>query len=400
MNKLSRMFSKFTYAITEFPYLVAFDVIMFVVVVILSILFCGCGHNMLVENENIGFVCRVPVGEANYVGFAIGSTKSVVAAVRGGASFESTTSAGGGVFSGSGAENKITAFRSNLQFNEGNLAEAFVNPDIPMEVKLKLAEGVVEGAKAPKFPDAIVTTRDAVMQVGSEAVNSNAVSVAHLTPTGVDKVVDKTPEIVNSVTEPVKETVHDLVNPLEGTVSSVTNVIPVVNSVTNVVSSITNAVNDVKEVVEEVNVVVKNVDDVVDKVDDTAANTLDKTQKTIMVIAGSLAGAVCLIIIVLCISSLLRKKNTQVHKPHIGHHLDDDIPIDGSTSENGKTTKQTQQPEQPTLPLNWFQKLRLFVMKVVVFVAGLIGCIPASARAKAMEALREAWERRKAAKRK
>ena len=137
----------------------------------------GCGHSMLVMNKNVGLLLRIPVGEANYVGFGIGSTESTVAAVRGGTSFESTTSAGGGFFSGTGAQNNITCFRSNLQFNEGNLRDAFVSPDIPMEVKLKLAEGVIEGAKAPKFPDHIVTTRDATMQLGDKAVTSNAVAV-------------------------------------------------------------------------------------------------------------------------------------------------------------------------------------------------------------------------------
>jgi len=328
--------------------------------VVLILLNAGCGHNMLIENETMGFAARVPVGDANYVGVVIGSSKQVVAAVRGGASFESTTSAGGGIFSASGAENKITTFRSNLQFNEGNLNEAFVNPDVPMEVKLKLAEGVVTAAKAPKFPDSIVTTRDAVMQLGAKAVTSNAVSVANLKPTGVDNVVNKTPEVIKAVTDPVTDTVHDLVNPLEGTISSATNV-----------------VKEVKEVVHEVNGTMDRAENVVDHV-------LTRSEKTILILFGSAAIAICVIILTLCLSSIFRKKSKS-KKIHIGSHLDDEV-IDEDTP-----APVEEAPKPVEKELNWFQKLRVGVMKVVMFIVSIISFIPKPARIKALEALKQAW---------
>ena len=343
-----------------------------VLIFILIILACGCGHNMLVENEMIGLACRVPVGEANYVGITIGSSKQVVAAVRGGASFESTTSAGGGIFTANGAENKITTFRSNLQYNEGYLNEAFTSPDVPMEVKLKLAEGIVEAAKAPKFPDSIVTTRDAVMQVGAKAVTSNAVSVARLQPTGIDNVVNKTPEIIGAVTDPVTETVHNLVNPLEGTVSSVTNV-----------------VSEVKEVVTEVN-------DTIDHAEGAAEKVLTKSEKTIMILFGSFTLAVSFILLVLSISSLLRKKPVS-KKVHVGHHLDDEVP----TEVHGDTEFRESVPEpKPETHLSWFQKARAWVVNAVVTIVGFVGLIPSPVRKKAVEALVKAWKEHKAKKQK
>ena len=288
------------------------------------LMYTGCGHNMLVESEAIGFVFRIPAGEANYMGIAIGSTKSVVACVRGGASFESTTSAGGGVLSASGAENKITAFRSNLQFNEGNLRDAFTNPDIPMEVKLRLADGVVEGSKAPKFPDAIVTTRDAVMQVGSEAVGSNATSVASLKATGIDNLVNNTPAIIDSATAPVTETVHNLVNPLEGTVSSVTGV---VNSVNETITG----------TIEEFN-------NTIDRVDNVANNTLNQAQKTLLYVIGGLAVAICLVIIFLTLHSIFKKPDPRDKKIHIGHHVDDE-PASPSDPKEPDATEDEESPE-------------------------------------------------------
>ena len=358
-------------------------ILLFIVITTCS----GCGHSMLVMNKNVGLLLRFPVGEANYIGFGIGSTEATVAAVRGGTSFESTTSAGGGVFSGSGAQNNITCFRSNLQFNEGNLRDAFTSPDIPMEVKLKLAEGVVEGAKAPKFPDSIVTTRDVTMQLGDKAVASNAVCVSKLEPTGIDKVVDKTPAIVDSVTKPVTSTVHDLVNPLEGTISSATNVI---NSVTNAVNTVSNTVSGVvKDTVTEVNTVI-------DKVNDTVDTSLDKTQKTIIVIAGVLGITFCIILIILCLVSIFRSKHPVHHKAHIQSCSDEDVP----TIEELGRDPPPKEKEEPRIPLNWWQKLRLILMQIVLAIVGFIGWIPGPVKKKAADELKKAWERHKASKKK
>ena len=371
MNKIERWIEFLAFS-GRTPIIEVLTVILLLIFVMMN---AGCGHNMLIENETIGFAARVPVGDANYVGVVIGSSKQVVAAVRGGASFESTTSAGGGIFSASGAENKITTFRSNLQFNEGNLMEAFVSEDVPMEVKLKLAEGVLEGAKAPKFPDSIVTTRDAVMQVGAEAVKSNAVSVANLKPTGIDNVVNKTPEVVKAVTDPVTETVHNLVNPLEGTISSATNVTA-----------------EVKEIISEVNTTIDTAE--------TAANdVLNNSQKALLVIIGASTLAICLIIIVLCLSSIYRKK-TKCKKVHVGHHLDDMVDPSSTPPDFEMKTETPAPAAHEQIPLNWFQKARLAVIKFVFAVLGFISAIPGPVRKKAMETLRSYWEQRKAAKKK
>ena len=346
----------------------------FIFLLVVLTMCSGCGHSMLVMNKNVGLLLRVPVGEANYVGFGIGSTESTVAAVRGGTSFESTTSAGGGFFSGTGAQNNITCFRSNLQFNEGNLRDAFVSPDIPMEVKLKLAEGVVEGSKAPKFPDSIVTTRDATMQLGDKAVTSNAVAVAKLEPAGLDRVVDKTPAIVDSVTKPITSTVHDLVNPLEGTISSTTNVI---NSVTNVVNTTATEVHEI-----------------IDHAQTTVDDTLDNTKKTIVFILGVSGAAFCIFMIILCLTSLFRSKHPKHHKAVLQPCMDEDTPV----PEKKQSESKEPEKEEERVPLNWWQTLRLIIMQIVLAIVGFIGWIPGPVKKKAGEALKKAWEQHKAQK--
>lgn len=359
-----------------------------IMLLVLMFMCTGCGHSMLVMNKNVGLLLRFPVGEANYIGFGIGSTEATVAAVRGGTSFESTTSAGGGVFSGSGAHNNITCFRSNLQFNEGNLRDAFVSPDIPMEVKLKLAEGVVEGSKAPKFPDSIVTTRDVTMQLGDKAVASNAVAVTKLEPTGIDKIVDKTPAIVDSVTKPVTSTVHDLVNPLEGTVSSITNVTKEVKEVINDASNTVAVV--VKDTSSEVNTIV-------DKVNETVDKSLDKTQKTIVLVVGGFGLCCCVVLIIMLLRSLFRSKHPNHHKAHIQScSVDIESPPLSNNSEEPEPAVEVRK----TLPLNWFQKFRLIIMSAVLAIVGLLGWIPKPVLNQAKERLKEAWEEHKAEKKK
>ena len=89
-------------------------------------LLCGCGHNVYLEREITGLGFIVPVGDSA-LGLTIGSVKTVSATVRGGTSLETTSSVGGGLFSGSGAESRITTFKTNQQLNEGNLKEVLLS---------------------------------------------------------------------------------------------------------------------------------------------------------------------------------------------------------------------------------------------------------------------------------
>ena len=100
------------------------------------LLLAGCGHNMFVERERTGFAMAIPIGENAEVGITIGTEKSVIATVRGGASFETSSSNGGGIMSGSGGQSKITQFKSNIQLNEGNLVEIFTSPDLRSSASL------------------------------------------------------------------------------------------------------------------------------------------------------------------------------------------------------------------------------------------------------------------------
>jgi len=171
---------------------------------------CGCGHNVYWEREITGIRLDIPMGDGT-LGFAIGCDKSIKATMRGGASFETSSSNGGGLFSGSGGQSKITQFKSHAQLNEGNLVKVFCSSNVPDAAKVVLASNLAAGVNAPYFPGSILQTKESTIHIGRAAIQSNAVDQIQSTrPQGLDLVVDKTGDVV-----------HDVVNPFEGTVREV-----------------------------------------------------------------------------------------------------------------------------------------------------------------------------------
>lgn len=185
-------------------------------------LLCGCGHNVYMERESSGFGMLLPIGESA-MGVSIGSMKTVSATVRGGVSLETTSSASGGLFSGSGAESKITSFKTNTQLNENNLANVFMSSNVPESVKMILASNLVEAAKAPKFMPAILQTDSATVHMGAESVQSN--TVEQITPhsSGLDKVIETIPQITTPVVNAVSETTSNIVTNTIDTVKDTVN---------------------------------------------------------------------------------------------------------------------------------------------------------------------------------
>lgn len=184
------------------------------ILVTLFTLLCGCGHNAYLEREITGLGFIVPIGDSA-LGLTLGSIKTISATVRGGTSLETTSSVGGGIFSGSGAESRITTFKTNQQLNEGNLRDVLLSPEVPEVVKVVIATNMSSAVKAPKFMPAILQTDSATVHMGSESVQSNAVEQISHHPSGIDKVIDTIPKI----TTPVVETVTDLTDKTIGNVN-------------------------------------------------------------------------------------------------------------------------------------------------------------------------------------
>lgn len=191
---------------------------------------CGCGHNVYLERETTGFGVDVPFGDAN-LGVVIGCSKTVRATVRGGASFETSSSNGGGLFSGAGGQSKITQFKSHGQLNEGNLVDILTSPECPEAAKVELAKNMSNGINAPYFPGSILQTKESTIHIGRAAIQSNGVEqIQSKDPQGLNKLIDSTQKIIgtdvaNDALHSVNSVTHDVVNPGQGTIGEVNSVI-------------------------------------------------------------------------------------------------------------------------------------------------------------------------------
>ena len=166
----------------------------FVLILLLMLLFCGCGHTMLIESEITGFSVSVPIGESSPVNVTIGMSKTVTAAVRGGTTVETTSVAGGGIFSGDAGIGKKTTLKTNAQLNEGNLVKVMTSPDCPDAAKNMLASNMYASAKAPISEPMVIQTQTATVNTGIESVTSNAVNSINRI-SGIDKIIDTVPSI-------------------------------------------------------------------------------------------------------------------------------------------------------------------------------------------------------------
>lgn len=173
---------------------------------------CGCGHSVLIESKLTGLGVILPVGEGQTIGVVLGSMESTTATVRGGTTVETTSVAGGGIFSGEAGVNHITKMKTNAQLNEGNLRDILMSPDCPEAVKVELAKNLSNAAAAPETPPTVVQAQTAAIHSGSEAVtSSNAVPIINRI-TGVDNLVNQVTDAATTVTGQITGTVTDITN--------------------------------------------------------------------------------------------------------------------------------------------------------------------------------------------
>ena len=169
-------------------------------VIILMYICCslcsGCGHNIYRELEITGVRMAIPIGDGE-IGFAAGNVKAVTATVRGGAAFETTTTSGGGLFSGSTGQSKITQFKANIQLNEGNIVEIMTSSNVSDTVKIALATNLGPAVTAPFFPNSVLQTQTADIHIGKASIISN--NVEKIGHTGMEFVTDRVFDTVDNV---------------------------------------------------------------------------------------------------------------------------------------------------------------------------------------------------------
>ena len=188
----------------------------FVLILLLMLLFCGCGHTMLIESEITGLSVSVPIGESSPVNVTLGMSKTVTAAVRGGTTVETTSVAGGGIFSGDAGIGKKTTLKTNAQLNEGNLVKVMTSPDCPDAAKNMLASNMCVSAQAPIAEPMVIQTQTATVNTGVESVTSNAVSSINRV-SGIDKIIDTVPSITTPLIDGAVTAVTTTVQAAENT---------------------------------------------------------------------------------------------------------------------------------------------------------------------------------------
>ena len=208
---------------------------------------CGCGHSVLVQSKMTGLGAIFPVADGQTVGFILGSMESTTATVRGGTTVETTSVAGGGLFSGEAGVNHVTKMQTNAQFNEGNIRDVLMSENVPETAKIIIASNLVHSVKAPDIQPTVIQAQTASIHSGSDAVVSNNVPMINHT-SGVDNLVNQVASMTTSVASNVTGMVTDTTGNVTGVVTEITNntVDNIQEGSTGVFASITKWIRDIK----------------------------------------------------------------------------------------------------------------------------------------------------------
>ena len=199
---------------------------------------CGCGHSVLVQSKMTGLGAIFPVADGQTVGFILGSMESTTATVRGGTTVETTSVAGGGLFSGE---------QTNAQFNEGNIRDVLMSENVPEAAKIIIASNLVHSVKAPDIQPTVIQAQTASIHSGSDAVVSNNVPMINHT-SGVDNLVNQIASMTTSVASNVTGMVTDTTGHVTGVVTDITNntVDSIQESSTGIFDSVAHWFRDIK----------------------------------------------------------------------------------------------------------------------------------------------------------
>lgn len=186
---------------------------------ILCILFlCSCGHNITHTDRGTGLAVRIPLPDgSSLIDLKVGKIDSTTTVLRGGATYNSSTSTGGSVFGPMGTTEHIQV-STIPQMNEGYIAEVLTSKDCPAEVKIAVAQYLTK-QKAPK--PAPVSTKT----VGAASALGKNPPVADPEQTGWDKVTEEAAEVIKTATPHVTKAASEVSkNASEAVTKSVSSV--------------------------------------------------------------------------------------------------------------------------------------------------------------------------------
>lgn len=176
-------------------------VVIFFALLAFILLLTGCGHNVTRTDRGVGLMLRVPLPDgSSLVEFKVGKIDSVVAAVRGGSTFETTSATGGSLFGTAGTADRVS-LTAIPQINEGYIKDILTSDTVAPDIKQALSDYLVS-----RDPPTTVPTNISV--VGSGVATGEQV-VQPMT-TGLDRWWDSTTHVVTDSVSSIADTISDL----------------------------------------------------------------------------------------------------------------------------------------------------------------------------------------------
>lgn len=186
--------------------------------VVICSLFCffvaGCGHSITHTDRGTGVVARIPLPDgSSLLDLKVGKIDSTTTILRGGTTYDSTTSTGGTFFGSIGTSERIQV-SATPQFNEGNVREVLISSDCDPVTKQMVLQYLIE-QKAPVPQPSSTTT------IGASAATGKDAAAVKPAATGVDNLINKVGEAVPVVAKATTDTISEVSNTTGATVSSV-----------------------------------------------------------------------------------------------------------------------------------------------------------------------------------
>lgn len=197
-------------------------VLICIFVLLLCLMFSGCGHSLFHKVEGTGAYFRIPTpdGGGSIVELAMGDMVITSGVLRGGAVYDDNASKGGTF--GSASLGRRTYMATSPAMNEGNVAEVLTSPDADPATKQLIATYLITRSQPTPYPAATTA-----VNAGSVTGTANA-PVATPTRTGIDHVTSTVGEVAPKIVEPVADATVKVVDKVADTTSDVTgNVVEV-----------------------------------------------------------------------------------------------------------------------------------------------------------------------------
>lgn len=172
------------------------------ITIFLMFLIGGCGHTVIRTDRGTGTMARIPLPDgSSLIEVKFGKLDSITAVLRGGSSFSSGSSTGGSILGTGGTSDNFQVY-TIPQLNEGYMANVMISPEVPAEVKIKLADYMTKSK--PNQPSSFKS-----VSIGSAVASGKNSHEIKPEAVGLDNVVNKTAEAIPKVTRDASRMVKD-----------------------------------------------------------------------------------------------------------------------------------------------------------------------------------------------